>query len=58
MYIGIAGKAMVSYTTLVWLGNGEIRSRTNSCMLGDPGMEPATARAYVARRALRATVFI
>ena len=30
MYIGIAGKAMVSNTALTWLGNGEVRPWTNS----------------------------
>ena len=33
MYIGIAGKAMVSNTALEWLGNGDVRPRTNSSML-------------------------
>ena len=39
MYIGIAGKAMVSNTALAWLGNRDVRPRTNSCMLRDPGVE-------------------
>ena len=59
MYIGIAGKAIVSNTALAWLGNWNVHARTNSsmeCMLRDPG--EATVRANVARRALRATVFI
>ena len=29
MYIGIAEKAMVSNTALAWLGNGDVRPRTN-----------------------------
>ena len=58
MYIGIAGKAMVSNTALAWLGNGDVRPRTNSNMLRYPGMKSATGRANVARRAPRATVFI
>ena len=58
MYIGIAGKAMVSNTALAWLGNGDVRPRTNSCMLRDPDVKSATGRANVARRALLATVFI
>ena len=47
-----------SNTALAWLGHGDVRPRTNSCMLRDPGVESATGRANVARRALRATVFI
>ena len=57
MYIGIVGKAMVSNTALAWLGNGDVRPRTNS-MLWDPGVKSATGRANVARRASLATVFI
>ena len=49
---------MVSNTALAWLGNGDVCPRTNSCMLRDPDAESATGRANVARRALRATVFI
>ena len=33
MYMGVAGKAMVSNATLAWLGNGDIRPQTNSSML-------------------------
>ena len=58
MYIGIAGKAMVSNTALAWLGNGDVRPRINSCMFRHPGVQSATGRADVARCALRATVFI
>ena len=58
MYIGIAGKAMVSNTAMAWLGSRNVSSRTNSCILRDPGVKSATSRANVARRALRATVFI
>ena len=58
MYIGIAGKSMVSNTALAWLGNGDVRPRTNSSMLRDPSVKSVTGRANVARRALRATVFI
>ena len=36
MYVGIAGKAMVSNNTLAWLGNRDVRPRTNSSMLRDP----------------------
>ena len=49
MYIGIAGKAMVSITALAWLGTGDVRPRTISCMLRDPGVKSATGRAIVAR---------
>ena len=42
MYIGIAGKAMVSNTALAWLGNGDVRPRTNSSMLRDPDVKSAT----------------
>ena len=49
---------MVSNTTLAWLGNGDVRPWTNSCMFRDPGVESATGRANIARRALRAPVFI
>ena len=38
MYIGIAGKAMVSNTALAWLGNEDVRPRSNSCMLRDSGV--------------------
>ena len=41
MYIGIAGKAMVS--DMAWLGNGDVRPRTNSNMLRDPGVKSATS---------------
>ena len=58
MYIGIAGKSMVSNTALAWLGNEDVRPRTNSSMLKDPDVKSATGRANAARRALRATVFI
>ena len=58
MYIGIAGKAMVSNTALSWLENGDVSPRTNSSMLRDPDVKSATGRANVARRAPRATVFI
>ena len=58
MYIGFAGKAMVSSTALAWLGNGDVRSWTNSCVLRNPDVESATGRANVARRALRTTVFM
>ena len=57
MYIGIAGKAMVSNTTLAWLGNGDVRPRT-TCMLRDPGVKSATGEANVGRRAPRATILI
>ena len=49
---------MVSNTALAWLGNGDVRPRTNSSMFRDPGVKSATGRANVGRRALRATVFI
>ena len=42
---------------LLWLGNGDVRTRTNSSMLRDPGVKSETGRAN-ARRAQRATVFI
>ena len=58
MYIGIAGKAMVSNTALAWLRNRDVRPRTNSSMLRDPDATSATRRANVARRAPRSTVFI
>ena len=58
MYIGIAEKAIVSNTAVAWLGNGDVRPRSNSCMLRDPDVKSATGRANVARRAPRATVFI
>ena len=58
MYIGIAGKAMVSNTALAWLGNGDVRPRNNSSMLRDPGVRSSIGRANVARGAPRATVFI
>ena len=58
MYIGIAGKAVVSNATLVWLGNGDVRPLTNSSMLRDPDVKSATGRINVARRAPRTTVFI
>ena len=58
MYIGIAGKAVVSNTAQALLGNGDSRPWTNSIMLRDPGVKSATGRANVARRAQRATVFI
>ena len=45
MYILIAGKAMVSNTALAWMGNGDVRPRTNSSMLRDPGVKSATGRA-------------
>ena len=54
---GIAGKVMVSYATLAWLGNEDVRPRTNSSMLRDPDVKSATGRANVARRAPRAAVF-
>ena len=44
MYIGIAGKDVVSNTTLACLGNGDVCPRTNSCMLSDPSEESATSR--------------
>ena len=56
--IGIAGKAMVSSTALAWLGNGDVRPRTNSSMVRDPDVKSATGRARVARRSPRATIFI
>ena len=52
MYIGITGKAMVSNTALAGVGKGDVLSRTNSCMLRDPGVKSATGRANIARRAL------
>ena len=56
--IGIAGKAMVSSTALAWLGNGDVRPRTNSSMLRDPDVKSATGRARVARSTPRAPIFI
>ena len=58
MNIGIAGNTLVSNTALAWLGDGDDRPLTNCCMLRDPDVKSATGRANVARRALRATVFI
>ena len=58
MYIRIAGKAMISNTALAWLGNGDIRPRTNSNMFRNPGVKSATGRANVVRLAPCATVFI
>ena len=58
MYMGIAGKAMVSNTALAWLGNRDVRPRTNSSMIRDPDVKSAAGQANVARRAPRATVFI
>ena len=49
---------MVSNTALAWLRNGDVRPRTNTIMLRDPGVKSVAGRANVARRALRATVFI
>ena len=49
---------MVANSALAWLGNGYVHPRTNSCIHRDPEGESATGRANVARRALRATVFI
>ena len=57
-YIVIAGKAMVSNTALAWLGNGDVRTRTNSSMFIDPGVKSVTGTVNVARRAPRKTVFI
>ena len=37
MYIGIAGKAMVSNIALACLGNWDVCPWTNSCMFRDPG---------------------
>ena len=51
-------KVMVSNTALAWLGNGDVRPRTNSTMLRDPSVNFATSRANVARHAPHATVFI
>ena len=42
MYIGIAGKAMVSNTALAWLGNGDVRIHINSSMLRNTGEKSAT----------------
>ena len=58
MYIGCARKAMVSNFALAWLGNVDVRPRTNSCMLIDPGVKSVSGRTNVAKRAVRATVFI
>ena len=58
MFIGIAGKAIVSNTALASLGNRDVLHRTKSSMLKDPGMKSATGRANVGRRAPHATVFI
>ena len=55
MYIGIAGNALVSNTAKC-LGNGDVRPRTNSSILRDPGVTCATGRANVARS--YTTIFI
>ena len=47
-----------SLTSLTWLGNGDVRPRTNSCMLRDPDVKSVTGQANVARRATRATILI
>ena len=59
-YIVIAGKAMVSNTALAWLGNGDVRTRTNSNMFIDPGVQSMYSQCTVnvARRAPHKTVFI